>query len=202
MKSNPWPAAKVVTKALSDLTPGEGNARRHSPEQIAQIATSIREWGWTIPVLIDEGGEVIAGHGRIEAARTIGIDRVPCVIARGWSESRKRAYRIADNRLAEMSEWDEDLLLSEISVLLDEDFDLDSIGLDDSFLDALKSDLAGFTPDAEPEAKREPVTPTHIERTRKKLSEAFDGAGQQSLLGVICPHCAEEFEVDIEGLKR
>ena len=76
------------------------NARTHSEAQVAQLAASIREWGWTMPVLADEAGVIIAGHGRVLAARSLGITEIPVMIARGWSEAQKRAYVLADNKLA------------------------------------------------------------------------------------------------------
>ena len=95
---------------------------------MAQIDASIREWGWTTPVLVDEDSTIIAGHGRVLAAQTLGIGRVPVMVARGWSEAQKRAYVIADNKLALNAGWDEDLLDVEIAGLKDLGFDLDLVG--------------------------------------------------------------------------
>jgi ParB-like chromosome segregation protein Spo0J len=112
-----WPADKVTRQPLADLIPYARNARLHSPAQIAQIAASIREWGWTMPVLIDPKGNLIAGHGRVLAAHQLGLTEAPCMVARGWSPSKIRAYRIADNKLALNSAWDEELLGLELSDL-------------------------------------------------------------------------------------
>ncbi len=95
-----WPADKVERWTISRLVPYARNARTHSDAQVAQIAASIREWGWTTPILVDEAGGLIAGHGRVMAARQLGITEVPVVVARGWSEAQKRAYILADNKLA------------------------------------------------------------------------------------------------------
>jgi ParB-like chromosome segregation protein Spo0J len=92
---------QIERRPIGPLRPYERNARKHSPEQIAQIAASIHEWGWTMPVLVDEQDLIIAGHGRVEAAKLIGIDTVPVIVARGWTEAQRRAYAIADNRLTE-----------------------------------------------------------------------------------------------------
>jgi ParB/Sulfiredoxin domain len=97
---------QIARRPIGVLRPYERNARKHPPEQIAQIAASIREWGWTMPVLIDERDLIIAGHGRVKAAKLIGIDTVLVIVARGWTEVQRRAYAIADNRLTENSEWD------------------------------------------------------------------------------------------------
>ena len=105
-----WPADKVERRPVSGLTPYAKNARTHSDEQVAQIAASIEQWGWTIPVLVDEDGGIIAGHGRILAAEKLGIAEVPVMVAAGWSEEQKRAYVLADNKLAENAGWDSALL--------------------------------------------------------------------------------------------
>src|SRR4051812_25183555 len=95
-----WPADHVERRSVASLVPYARNARTHSDAQVAQLAASVREWGWTIPVLIDEDGGLIAGHGRVLAARMLGLTDVPVMIARGWSEAKRRAYVLADNRLA------------------------------------------------------------------------------------------------------
>jgi ParB-like chromosome segregation protein Spo0J len=112
-----WPADQVERRPIASLVPYARNARLHSDAQIAQIAGSIREWGWTIPVLIDETGALIAGHGRVLAARQLGIETVPTMTARGWTEAKIRAYRVADNKLAELSSWDSELLGLELAEL-------------------------------------------------------------------------------------
>jgi ParB-like chromosome segregation protein Spo0J len=102
-----WPADAVERRPLASLVPAARNARTHSDEQVAQIAASIGEWGWTVPVLVDEAGTIIAGHGRVLAAAKIGLSDVPVMVARGWTDAQKRAYVIADNKLAENAGWDE-----------------------------------------------------------------------------------------------
>jgi DNA modification methylase len=125
-----WPADNVERRPISSLIPSARNARTHSEAQIGQLAASIREWGWTMPVLVDETGSIIAGHGRVLAAARLGIGEVPTMVARGWSEAQKRAYVIADNKLTENGGWDEALLRVELQ-------DLEAMGFD-----AL---LTGFT---------------------------------------------------------
>ena len=124
-----WRAEEVVIRPLDSLTPYERNANTHPEEQIEQIANSIRQWGWTVPVLIDEQGMVIAGHGRIFAAKKLGLDEVPCVVADQWSDDQKRAYVIADNKLQEGSQWDYSALASELRSLTDSGFDIDLTGI-------------------------------------------------------------------------
>tara|TARA_R110000765_G_scaffold418088_1_gene521251 strand:+ start:344 stop:991 length:648 start_codon:yes stop_codon:yes gene_type:complete len=132
-----WPADKIERRKVEDLIPYARNARTHSDDQIAQIAASIKEWGWTTPVLIDEDGEIIAGHGRVLAARKLGIEEVPTMTASGWSKAQKQAYVLADNQLPQNAGWDMDLLSVEMKDLDTEGFDLSLIGFDDDFVSAL-----------------------------------------------------------------
>ncbi|HDR2706217.1 TPA: ParB N-terminal domain-containing protein [Enterobacter mori] len=114
---------KIVYRPLKELTPYARNARTHSGEQVAQLVASIEEFGWTNPVLIDENGEIIAGHGRVLAAEAIDIVSVPTIKLMGLTEKQKRAYRLADNRLPLNAGWDTHLktsLTGEQNVLTDE----------------------------------------------------------------------------------
>jgi hypothetical protein len=132
-----WPADAVHRVVVAALVPYARNARTHSPEQVDQIAASIREWGWTMPVLVDEAGTLIAGHGRLLAAHKLGLETVPAMTAAGWSEAKRRAYAIADNRLALNAGWDESLLALELSALDAEGFDPGLLGFDTAEMDAL-----------------------------------------------------------------
>lgn len=123
-----WPADAVERRSVASLIPSARNARVHSDTQIAQIAASVREWGWTVPVLVDEQNGILCGHGRVLAARVLGLDEVPVMIATGWTEAQKRAYIIADNKLALNSSFDEQLLRVEIGDLKSEGFDLGLVG--------------------------------------------------------------------------
>ncbi|MFH8134201.1 ParB/Srx family N-terminal domain-containing protein [Pantoea osteomyelitidis] len=122
---------------LEALIPYARNARTHSTEQVEQLAASIQEFGWTNPVLVDESGEIIAGHGRVMAAEQLAIDEVPCITLAGLSDVQKRAYRLADNRLPLNAGWDEFLLKNELVDLQAENFDLLLAGFDDRELDDL-----------------------------------------------------------------
>jgi ParB-like chromosome segregation protein Spo0J len=155
-----WPADRVDRWPLAKLVPAARNARTHSDEQVTQLAASIEEWGWTIPVLVDESGGIIAGHGRVLAAHRLGIEDVPVMVAAGWSESKKRAYMLADNKLTLNAEWDLDRLAIEIAELRASDFDISLIGFSESEIDdLLKADGGGLTdPEEAPEAPVEPVS--------------------------------------------
>lgn len=110
----PWPADRVQRRLVAELVPYARNARLHSPEQVEQIAASIREWGFTMPVLVDESDEVIAGHGRLLAAEQLGLVDVPTMVAAGWTQKQIKAYRLADNQLALNAAWDFKLLAAEL----------------------------------------------------------------------------------------
>jgi hypothetical protein len=107
----PWPADKVERWSIDRLIPYAKNARTHTDAQVAAIAASIKEWGWTTPALVGEDGGLIAGHARVLAARQLGIVKIPVMVAAGWTEAQRRAYVLADNQLAITgSGWDPELL--------------------------------------------------------------------------------------------
>lgn len=121
-----------IERSLHDLKPYEGNSRTHTQEQIAQVAKSIKEFGFLNPIIVDEQSTIIAGHARLEAAKLLGLSHVPTIEASGLTDAQQRAYVIADNRLALDADWDEEQLAHEIAALKEEDFDLS---------------FTGFTPD-------------------------------------------------------
>ena len=139
-KTKSWPADKVERRPIDDLIPYARNSRTHSDEQVAQIAASMREWGWTNPVLVDEEGGIIAGHGRIMAARKLGMTEAPVMVAQGWTEAHKRAYVIADNKLALNAGWDLEMLRIEFDKLKASDFDLELTGFTIDEVQALDFD--------------------------------------------------------------
>jgi DNA modification methylase len=178
-----WPADPVERRPIETLVPYARNSRTHSDEQVAQIAASMKEWGWTNPVLVDEAGMIIAGHGRVLAARKLGLAEVPVMVAEGWSEAQKRAYVLADNQLALNAGWDMDSLKVELQGLKEWEFDLSLLGFAD--LDALLADKTeGLTdPDDVPEAPVNPVT---------RLGDVW-------LLGkhrLVCGSCTVHTDVD------
>lgn len=124
-------------KKVSDLIPYVNNSRTHSDEQTTQIASSIKEFGFTNPVLIDESGGLIAGHGRLMAAKKLDLKEVPCIVLSGLTEAQKKAYIIADNQLPQNAGWDLDKLKLEIDTLSEMDFDIDLLGFNDDFLSEL-----------------------------------------------------------------
>jgi len=155
-----WPAESVAMLSVDKLIPYARNARTHNDEQVAQIAASMQEWGWTNPILIDDEGGVIAGHGRILAARKLGYEKIPCMTASGWTEAQKRAYVIADNKLAMNADWDNDILSTELEELQGLGFDLELTGFSDIELNEYSTEeTEGLTdPDDVPELEDETIT--------------------------------------------
>ena len=123
--------------AVDRLIPYIRNARTHSGDQIAQIAASIAEFGFTNPILVGEDNVIVAGHGRLLAARSLGLAQAPVIVLDHLSETQRRALVIADNRIAESAGWDEQMLAAELAALREEDFDLDVIGFSDAEIDQL-----------------------------------------------------------------
>jgi ParB-like chromosome segregation protein Spo0J len=168
---------QIIMRAIAELIPYARNARTHSAEQIAQIAASMREFGFTNPVLIDGANGIIAGHGRVLALQSLGQTLVPCIELAHLSPEQRRAYIIADNKLAENAGWDAGLLKIELGELKIDGFDLALTGFGELELAGLFADRTeGQTdPDEVPEAPVHPVTEP----------------GDLWLLGamVTCPHC-------------
>lgn len=123
-------AEQLTMVPIDDLIPYANNAKKHSVKQINQLRASLREFGFVTPVLIDFDNNIIAGHGRVEAARAEGMSEVPCVLVTNLSEAQRKAYILADNRLSETAVWDKDLLKIELKGLEALDFDVGIVGFD------------------------------------------------------------------------
>src|SRR6056300_1357560 len=123
-----WPADKVERRHINSIVPYARNSRTHSDEQVAQICASIKEWGFTNPILIDDDNTIIAGHGRLMAAQRLGIAEVPCIVASNWTDAQKRAYVIADNKLALNAGWDNEMLALELEELKNAEYEIELIG--------------------------------------------------------------------------
>jgi len=161
----------VVYLKTSDLIPYINNSRTHSDEQVAQVAASIKEFGFTNPILIDEDGGIIAGHGRLLAAKKLKLDNVPTITLEGLTDAQRKAYIIADNKLALNAGWDFEVLAMELGQLKDLDFNIDIIGFDSNEMIDILGDV-NFSPSNEDEqGKLDELDPKWIE----------------------CPHCSKTF---------
>src|ERR1700731_4074315 len=159
--AKPWPAERVEFWSIERLIPYGANARLHSETDVDKIAASILKWGWTNPVLVDEHGVLIAGHLRVAAAARLGLKSIPVIVARGWSEDQKQAYRLADNELAARASWNPDLLRNELGDLEFRAFALELTGFEPGRLEDILAGLgsSGLTdPDSTPEVSENPVT--------------------------------------------
>lgn len=163
----------IEYKNTSELIPYVNNSRTHSDEQVTQVASSIKEFGFTNPLLIDEQGGIIAGHGRLMAANKLGLEQVPTITLVGLSEAQRKAYVIADNKLALNSGWDNDALRIEIEQLQMLDFNIDLLGFDVYELEDVFD------------------TENKIKEPEKK--EEFDEIGGFDL-DHKCPKCGYEFD--------
>lgn len=166
------------------------NARTHSPAQVTQIANSIREFGFNNPVLIDGKGEIIAGHGRVMAAKQLNMEEVPCIMLGHLSERQKRAYVLADNKIALNSGWNFAKLSDELSYLADVEFDLSLTGFDEQELDALLRDDASILPEGSLEPEKIPVS-AHHRKPSVNEKEAVTSKHE-----VECPNCIHKFYVN------
>lgn len=160
----------VTYAPINSLTAYTKNSRTHDESQIKQIAASIKEFGFTNPLLIDNKNNIIAGHGRLMAAKLLNLDSVPTITLDGLSDTQKRAYIIADNKLALNAGWDNELLMIELNSLNDDDFDMDLLGFDVASLAiamGLGADFDAGT--SEDQGKLDKIEP------------------------IVCPACSHEF---------
>lgn len=140
----------IEYRAPDELRSYANNPRKHSQKQIVKLMASIREFGFTLPVLVDDNNLIVAGEARVSAARTLGLERVPVLVARDWSEAKIRAYRLADNRLAELGSWDDMLLAQELSAIIEfDETPIEVLGWETAEVDVLL-DLADDVPEADP----------------------------------------------------
>lgn len=182
---------QIEYRPIEALIPYARNSRTHSDAQVAQIAASIREFGWTNPVLVDGSNGIIAGHGRVLAARKLGFDQVPVIELAHLTESQKRAYVLADNKLAENAGWDDELLRIELEALQAAGFDLSLTGFADDELAALMAELAGneglTDDDAVPEVNDDPVSQPGdvwlLGEHRLLCGDATDPVALETLMG-------------------
>ncbi|MBU1347258.1 MAG: ParB N-terminal domain-containing protein [Alphaproteobacteria bacterium] len=152
------PELEIVYRPLADLSPFVGNARTHSKKQLAQIAASIEAFGFTNPVLVDEDAIVIAGHGRLLAAKSLGLARIPVIVLGGLTEAQKRALRLADNKIALNAGWDTEVLKIELDALADLSFELELTGFATGEIDVISADTPDPDDEVVPPTPDEPVT--------------------------------------------
>jgi len=168
---------KLEWRSISSLIPYARNSRTHSDEQIAQIAASLKEFGWTNPILIDGDNGIIAGHGRLSAARKLGHEEVPVIELKDLTETQRKAYIIADNRLALNAGWDNEMLTIELNDLLADGFALDILGFDPKELNAL------LEPDVVEGLTGEDEAPPLPEEPKTKLGDIYQLGNHRLMCG-------------------
>ena len=168
-------ALKISMTETDKLVPYAMNSRTHAPEQVAQIAASIKEFGFTNPILTDGENGIIAGHGRVMAAQKLGLESVPCIELAHLSEAQKKAYIIADNKLALNAGWDDELLKLELDELHTDGFKMDLLGFDAAELSAAMS-LDSLPDMLEPESSSKEIDTDDYK------------------MGHMCPKCGFEFD--------
>lgn len=191
MKQNSY--FKPLTLKIDQLVPYARNARTHSSDQVNQIAASIKEFGFTNPVIIDEAFGVIAGHGRILGAKKLGLKDIPCIQVTGWTDAQKKAYVIAYNKLALNAGWDETILGLEMAELVEMGFDLQLTGFNPLELGNLLKEVEGLTdPDEVPEPPAEPVAKLGdvwvLGKHRIICGDSTQAHVIEKLLGTVKPH--------------
>ena len=184
-------AQKIELWNLERLIPYEKNAREHSVEQVAQIAASIVEFGFLNPILVDSNDGIVAGHGRLSAAKELALDVVPVVVLDHLTENQKKAYVLVDNKLAENATWNEDLLAEEIIKLNLQDFDLNILGWSDEELEALQQDGWASNID-DPASDGE-----HMDAIKARIVVELDVENKDKVINAINDYC-ESNEVAIE----
>ena len=183
---------QIENKRIVDLIPYPQNPKMHPDNQIEQLANSIREWGWTIPILVDESNNVLAGHGRLYAAKLLEMQEVPCITASGWSDEQKKAYIIADNKLTEIGEWDMGIYFSELKRINDMGFDVNLVGAD------VELNMLNFSPSVNPITSFSEVTGEDVEHAHNKANQnVVNTVNNRATEGieVMCPSCAHTFRV-------
>ena len=163
---------EVKYRKVEDLIPYVNNSRKHSDEQVAQIASSIKEFGWTNPILIDGTNSIIAGHGRLMAARKLKIEEVPTIELSHLTDTQRKALVIADNKLALNADWDTTLLTIELDELLKDGFALDILGFNEQEIKTIMQEVNFDAGSEEDQGKLDQLDPKWI----------------------CCPHCGKEFD--------
>jgi len=187
---------KIKNKSIDVLVGYSRNARTHSDEQVTQIANSIKEFGFNDPIAVDEGNVIIEGHGRVLAAKELGLKQVPVIELSHLSDIQKRAYILAHNTITENAGWDQELLAAEIGELQAANAD-DLIGIDINDLIGRNQTQDIFQPDLSPDITQhgKVVGNGDIEAMEEKLKNHFSEISQTDYVEVICPGCGEEFNI-------
>ena len=194
---------EVKMMKVDDLKPYDRNPRIITELAITQVANSIQKYGFRQPLVVDAEGVIIVGHTRLEAAKVLGIKEVPVHTAEDLSEDELRAYRIADNKVGEYSDWENGVLAEEIEALMERDFELMDFGMNDDDLSFLVSNT--FSPETNPVGQNlgegTQVAEGDVTNAQQKLDGIIEKSGEEDLVGLICPECGYEYHIDPKNLE-
>jgi len=183
---------KIEYIDIKKLKVYEKNNKRHSEEQINLLMENIKRFGFTTPLLINNDNLIIAGHGRLEAGKKLGLKKLPIIRIDDLTEEEERLLRLADNRLTELGEWDWEAINKELEELFDLDINTEITGFE---LDNIEEEI--FTPNYNPNIGNNEVTEDIIKKTESQLSDLSNNQNKPTSRKIICPHCLKEFEVDL-----
>ena len=200
---------KITMMDLESMTPYDNNPRSNE-SSVEFVANSIRDFGFKVPIIVDKDGVIVAGHTRYLAAKSLGLDKVPTIIADDLTPEQVKAFRIADNKTAEQSDWN---LLKLSKEIIDLDFDLGDFGFSDieiENLESLGNDFFGtpkipdevdyspnvYTPNLAPSESKAIVDDDQVEKAKIKQEQKFLSQSVSTHRTIICPHCYKEFEID------
>ena len=178
---------EIINRSPDELIPYANNSRVHSDEQINLICSSILEFGFTNPILVDEKMMVIAGHGRLSAAKRLSMDEVPTIKLTNLTAAQKKAYIIADNKIPLEADWDHSLLKIELMKLDSLEFDIRLIGFDTNLIQTID-----FRPSIDPAMGSASVSDENLEKKKDELESIYKAEAEKGV-EVICPHCLKEF---------
>lgn len=199
---------QIVNVPVDSVIPYDSNPRNNQ-NAVQYVANSISEFGFKVPIILDANNVIVAGHTRYLAAKSLGLETVPAIIADDLTEEQVKAFRIADNKTAEQSDWN---LLKLSKEIIGIDFDLEDFGFSDIEIDNLESlgndffgtseadeaDIAPnmYAPNVFPRESNVTVTGQQVERAKERLENRFSSQMVSEHRKIICPHCGEEFEID------
>lgn len=192
---------KIDIVPVGDVKPYPHNPRIITEEAITNTAHSIQRYGWRQPIVVDSENVIIVGHTRLEAAKVLGLDKVPIHVATDMSDDDARGYRIADNKTGEFSEWETEKLSVEIEALLEADLTLTDIAFNETELSEMVA--ATFAPNTDPDLDMGMnVTDEAVQNAADKLENKQTEAAKMGLIDLVCPKCGEEFSVDGAALVK
>ena len=192
---------ETVDIRINDIRVYEKNPRRND-HAVAKTAEAIQEFGFLVPIIIDSDNIIIDGHLRLKAAKQLGMESVPCVVARELDPVKLKALRLSVNRIANEAGWDVDLLKMEITDLVNSNYEINLTGFDEEEIDSIleglaePQDITGYEPVLRPEASTASITDADVEKKQAELQDKYKDVGDKDFDEIMCPHCGGSFWLD------